>query len=178
MPKPQIMICAIALGCIFTFVAFGQEANFNVKTGLWENTITTQSNGMPPIPDDMLARMTPEQRAKFDAAMKASMARGGHPHTYKYCLTKEKLAQGFNPEDTERHNCKRTVLTNSPKVMEIKEECSEQGGTMLLTVHFEANGSDATTGKTHIVLSKADRTMTSDGTMTGKWLGPDCGDVK
>ena len=46
----------------------------DVKTGQWESTMTGQTTGMPPIPDDVLNRMTPEQRAKIQAAMQAREA--------------------------------------------------------------------------------------------------------
>ena len=46
----------------------------NIKLGLWE--IATQANisGAPPIPEDALAKMSPEQRAHMQAAIEASMA--------------------------------------------------------------------------------------------------------
>jgi len=39
----------------------------NVKTGLWEMTV--QLHGLPPIPNDALARLPPAQRAKMEAML-------------------------------------------------------------------------------------------------------------
>ncbi len=61
----------------------------NVKLGLWEVTSTTNVSGMPPIPDDVLARMTPEQRARMEAAMKARSGEGPKTTVRKECITKE-----------------------------------------------------------------------------------------
>ncbi|HTE88846.1 MAG TPA: hypothetical protein VK639_07845 [Terriglobales bacterium] len=47
----------------------------NVKTGLWETTTTRITSGEIPIPAEMLARLTPEQRAKMEARMKANSQR-------------------------------------------------------------------------------------------------------
>jgi len=47
--------------------------------------MTGQTSGMPPVPDDVLNRMTPEQRAKVEAVMQA---RGGSKATVtKNCVT-------------------------------------------------------------------------------------------
>src|SRR5271167_529462 len=122
MSKSRIMIYAVAATFTFTLVAAAQSANFNAKTGLWESTVTILSSGMPAmpsIPPDALARMTPEQQARVAAAMKGGMM-NGQPHTYKDCLTPEKLAKGFNASAAERPNCKRTVITNTSSVMEMR----------------------------------------------------------
>ena len=41
----------------------------DVKTGLWEVTTTVSTSGQMPIPPDLLAKLTPEQRAKFEQQM-------------------------------------------------------------------------------------------------------------
>ena len=68
----------------------------NIKLGLWE--IATQANisGAPPIPEDALAKMSPEQRAHMQAAIEASMAEVAKPRLAKHRVTQEKVAQGFN----------------------------------------------------------------------------------
>jgi len=156
------------------------QSNFNVKTGLWEDTVTTQMSGMPAmpqIPPDALARMTPEQRARIQAAMSSGMG-NGQPHTYQSCLTKEKLAEGFRPDGPEKANCKRTLTRVSATSMDIKEQCSERDATVDVTIHVEARSSDETSGTMHMVITHQGQTMTSDGTFHGKYLGPDCGSVK
>ncbi len=178
MTKLSISLGTLAIACSFAIAASAQSS-LNVKTGLWENTITTQMSGMPQmpqIPPDALARMTPDQRARVASAMGAG---SGQPHTYKSCLTKEKLAQGFRPDDKEAANCKTTMFNVSPGTMDRKEQCTTaQGGTIDASFHVEAHGSDETSGTMHMVITQQGRTITSDGTFHGKWLGSDCGDVK
>jgi hypothetical protein len=178
MTKSLISLCGLAITCSLT-VAHAQSS-LNVKTGLWENTITTQMSGMPQmpqIPADALARMTPDQRARVQAAMGSGMG-NGQPHTSKSCLTKEKLAQGFRPDDRQASNCKTTMLNVSANAMDMKEQCTPPSGSVEATLHVEAHGSDETSGTMHMVITQQGHTMTSDATFHGKWLGADCGDVK
>ena len=65
----------------------------DVKPGLWETTTTTEMGGMPPMPADVLAKMTPEQRAKFEAAMKARAAQGAKTTTRRTCLDQGRAEQ-------------------------------------------------------------------------------------
>jgi hypothetical protein len=134
-------------------------------------------SGMPKIPADALARMTPDQRARVQSGM-GSGTGNGQPPAYKSCLTKEKLAQGFRPDDRGTLNCKTTVLRVSASTMDIKEVCPPQGGSVEATFHVEAHGSEETSGTMHVVVSYQGHTMTSEGTFHGKWLSADCGDVK
>ena len=39
----------------------------DVKVGQWEMTHTTVMKGVPPIPAEMLAKMSPEVRARYEA---------------------------------------------------------------------------------------------------------------
>src|SRR5690242_9544509 len=43
----------------------------NVKPGLWETTVTYSMAGELPMSPEMLKKMTPEQRARLEEAMKA-----------------------------------------------------------------------------------------------------------
>src|SRR5262245_49843809 len=60
----------------------------NVKIGLWEVTHTMSMSGMPPIPAELLAKMTPEQKAQLEERMKARSAEPPHSTTEKQCVTK------------------------------------------------------------------------------------------
>ena len=105
------MKTAFALAVIFLASPAAWSADkiqpLDVKLGLWETTSTTQMTGMPPIPPEVLDRMTPEQRAQMEATMGAS---GGQPkaHITKSCMTKERLEKGGSFGE-DRPNCKRTV---------------------------------------------------------------------
>ena len=72
---------------LFSSAAWAQ-AKFqplNVKTGLWESTSTSTTVGQMPVPADLLAKLSPEQRAKFEARMKANSAPKTRTFTKKNC---------------------------------------------------------------------------------------------
>lgn len=169
---------ALALSVLCICSGSAQTTNINVKTGLWESTVVTHTTGLPPIPDDQLQQMTPEQRQQFQAAMEAARARGAQPRTVKSCITKEKLERGLR-FDSPRPNCKRTILNNTSTVMEVREDCTgEQGMTTTMTAHYEAKDPETVAGTFQLVVTRGGSMMTSDGTIDGKWVADDCGDVK
>src|SRR5690348_6570180 len=101
-------------------VAWG-AATLDVKTGLWEMTSVGETSGRPPIPAEVLAKMTPEQRAKIEQQMAAGMAAANQPHVRKECITQKALERGLNFEN--RPNCKTTVLNSTPRLLDIAMEC-------------------------------------------------------
>lgn len=69
------MVLGLTPGPILPLMASCARADaFNAKPGTWEMTITTLTTGMP-APPDMLAQMSPEQRAKIEAMMQARAGR-------------------------------------------------------------------------------------------------------
>jgi hypothetical protein len=145
----------------------------DVKLGLWEVTSVSQTGGIPPIDT---SRMTPEQKAKVEAAF---AARAGKPQTTtrKSCLTKEELDKApFLGSKENDQTCKRDVVSTS-HVLKIKAVCSgAQKSTTEL--NFEAVSRESVKGTMVMNMGEGPRTMTVNATLTGKWLGPVCGDVK
>jgi hypothetical protein len=75
----------VAVSFLLVSIVFAATEPLNVKTGLWQVTEISTTSGLPPIPASMQARldkMTPEQRAKLEAAMKGRV--GGTPQTINY----------------------------------------------------------------------------------------------
>ena len=151
----------------------------NIRPGLWEVSINPQVSGEMPIPEDQLAKMTPEQRARLQAAMKAQMTNGAKPRVYKECMTPEKIARGFevNPHGDDP-SCKRNVVSSSANEMTLHNECNRQERKTVTDMHFEVRGGTQTNGKINIVMTSAGKTMTMNSTIQGKWLGASCGTVK
>ncbi len=54
--------------------------------------MTPKVSGEMPIPEDQLAKMTPEQRAKVEAMVKGA---GSKPHVYKDCMTPGEDCKGL-----------------------------------------------------------------------------------
>ena len=151
----------------------------NVKEGLWEMTTTRSMTGMPPIPADSLAKMTPEQRAKVEAMMSQNGMGAPATNVRKECVTKEKLdKQSAFAEDRKDKKCTRTVVNSTGRKMEVKIHCegnqNDGDGTMVL----EVIDADTVKGTVQFGSNGNGRAMTVNMTFTGRYLGSDCGDVK
>ena len=175
--RTSVLIAVLCLGCSGLWAGDAFKP-LEVKLGLWETTSTFQSSGMPAvnIPEDALARMTPEQRAKVEQMMKGS----GSPrtNTAKSCMTREKMnrAEAFGAD---RKNCTRTVESSSGSKTEVRMECTtDDGGKVNGIVRVERISSDSVKGSMQMTTTSGDRTMNMNSTFTSKYLGPDCGDVK
>jgi hypothetical protein len=152
----------------------------NIKPGLWEVTSSPQMSGQIPVPEEELAKMTPEQRARMEAAMKSYMANSAKPHVHKECMTPEKIARGF---DIDRRgadsSCIRKVVSSSSSELTLHDECNNNNQKTVSDVHFEVNSGTQMSGKINIVMtSPSGRTMKVNSTLQGKWLGASCGSVK
>lgn len=166
---------AAALFCTTAWAA--DPTPLNVKTGQWEATITSETSGQLPIPQEMLDKLTPEQRAKMEAAMKARGAQGARTNTYKSCLKKEDLAKPFG-NDEQRKSCKQTFVTSSSTAQEIHMECEMGGGKQSGTLKLEALDSGTVKGSMQMVASNGGRSMTVNSSVSSKWLGPVCTESK
>lgn len=154
------------------------KAQLNVKLGLWEISTHPQVSGNLPITDEQLQKLPPEQRAKFEAAMQAALARGAQPRLFKECMTPEKRSRGFNAGDDHGKDCQTTVVTNTASEFEAQRQCSGEDRNQLTDVHFRVVSPNHVTGTVAMVISHGEKTMTVNSTMEGKWLSSDCGNVK
>jgi hypothetical protein len=147
----------------------------NIKPGLWQVTTNPQMSGQLPIPDDQLAKMPPEQRARIEAAVQAS---ANKPRVYRECMTPEKIARGF---EIDRHgedsSCQRKVITSSSSELKLHDECTKPEGKSVTDVHFKVKGGEQMNGQITAVITSGTKTMTVNSTVQGKWLGASCGTV-
>jgi hypothetical protein len=177
MQKRKLFLCVLFCSALPMMTGFFQQPKFDVKTGLWEQTMVSHSAGAPPLSDDMKAQLTPEQQKKMADAMAASSASAAQPHTTRVCMSQEKMDRGF-AEEANRPGCTQTVVTNTPTVLEVRQECSNPTGKVVITLHYKALNRETVTGKTHFEMTHGDQTMVSDGTIQGKWVSDSCGDVQ
>jgi len=166
---------AAALFCVTAWAA--DVTPMNVKTGQWESTLTTETAGQLPVPQEMLDKLTPEQRAKMEAMMKARNGQGGRTSTYKSCVTKEDLQKPFGT-DEQRKSCKETFVTSSSTRQEIHMECEMGGGKQVGTLKVEALDSGNVKGSMQMVASNGGRSMNVNSTFSSKWVGPVCTESK
>ena len=177
MQTRKLFLSGLTCGALSLMTGFSQQAKFTVKTGLWEQTVISHSAGTPPLSDDTKAQLTPEQQRKMADAMAASSAKAAQPHTTQVCMSQEKMERGF-AEEADRPGCTQTVVTNTPTVLEVRQECSNPSGKLIMDVHYKALNRETVTGKTHLQMTRAGHTMVSDGTIQGKWVSDSCGGVK
>ena len=172
----RIGILALIVLASLTLWAADNIAPLNVKEGLWEVTVTHSMSGMPAmpnIPPDALAKMPPEQRARMEAMM------SGKPSTdvRKECVTKEKLER-HSAFSNNRGDCTRTVVSSTGRKLEVKFHCEEKQSSSDGNFVMEAIGTDNVKGTMHMVSSGSGHNMTMDFTISSKYLGAECGDVK
>jgi len=168
MTAPASLSLAAALFCA---TAWAADTPLNVKTGEWEATVTGESTGQIPIPQEKLDKLTPEQRAKLEAAIRGL----GGPRTsvYKTCVRKETLDKPFGNEGAQK-SCKRTIVTSSPTRQEIQMECENATGKQTGTFKVEALDSGNVKGTMQMTVSSGARAMNINSTFSAKWLGPVC----
>lgn len=151
----------------------------NIKPGLWQVTHTPQVKGQMPIPEDQLAKMTPEQRQRVEAALKAGMANAAKPHVYKECMTPEKIARALDLDHGgQDRSCKRAIVTSSPTELRLHDECARTNGKSVTDVHVQIEGTTRLNGTVDVVMSSGGKTMSVNSKLTGRWLSVDCGAVK
>ena len=147
----------------------------NVKLGLWELTSTSETSGMPPIDT---SKMTPEVRARIEAALKARGGTPSSPIVRRDCLTKEKLANyAFQDPQANDSSCKRTIVTNTATLMEMHIECAG-GRKMTGDFRVEVVAPDTVKMTTKMASGEGAQVMNINGTMNGRWVSASCGDVK
>ena len=157
-------LLAASMSCIFA-----QNINLDLRPGLWETTTISKATGMPSI--DM-SKMPPEARKRFEDTM-AKRNQNPQPHTSRSCMTKEKLQRETFADQSTNQSCKRTLVTNTRNVVDVKIECANEKAPTSGTAHMEALSRESVKGNIKIAGA-----MTMDINLTSKWISDSCGDVK
>jgi hypothetical protein len=168
-----VAVFALVLAIALPRPAAAQK--LDVRLGLWEVTMTSQMGGMPPVDT---SKMTPQQRAQVEAAMVNAQKMGGVPQVMKQCLTKEKLSKGLF-QDNRDTSCKQTVVTDTTTELGIKVACTAKDGeTTTGEYHFQATSPESVKGSGQMTMGRGGQSMSASSTITAKWIGASCGDVK
>jgi hypothetical protein len=176
-------IGGLATTCLAATAAV-QAADYtklNIKPGLWEVSSNPTVTGQMPIPEEELAKLTPEQRARMEAAMKNYATPAAKPRVYKECMTAEKIAKGFpiNAPDA-APSCKRKIVSSTASELTLHDECDKGSQKTVSDMHFNVKSGTHVDGTLKVIISSSDgkKTMTVNSNLQGKWLGADCGSVK
>jgi Protein of unknown function (DUF3617) len=165
--KQSGIVIALILG---STTAYAEP--LDVKTGLWEITITSEMSGMLPI--DM-SKATPEEKARFETAMKSVQARGPRTHVHKSCMTKEKVER--EPfQEKEKGSCTRTVISSTRTLWRAKRMCSDP--KIVDESKIEALSRERIKGTFQVNESENKHATVIHVSIAGKWLGSDCGGIK
>ena len=141
----------------------------DVRLGMWESTMTMQTSGAPPIPPELLAKMTPEQKAMLEARMKA----GPKTTVNKHCVTKEDLNKGLNFGEV-KGSCQRTVVNASSSKQEFRFECSNAGIKSSGTIRVEAVDPEHVKVSSQFTSGDGSHAMNINATGAGKWVSAEC----
>ena len=165
--KPSGIVIALLLA---STTAYAEP--LNVKTGLWELTSTTAVSGTPPVDT---SKMTPEQKAGFEAAMKARQAKGPSTRVIKSCMTKEKLER--EPfKEAAKASCTDTVISSTGTHWHAKRVCTQPSsvGEFMLEVLSPERIKET------VQMNQGDdkHAMTVHVSIAGQWLGSNCGKIK
>lgn len=174
-------------GAVLTLAAivggWGQGAgSIPIKPGLWETTVSsTNVMSLPPETEARIANMPPEQQAMIRARM------GGAPatSTHKSCVATKQSMDDFLDQAKERTGMRCTFSNRQETThgASFDTSCSTERGTMKGHSDFHMADDEHVSGTTHVEGTMNSQrggtvTMKIESTMTSKYLGSDCGDVK
>jgi hypothetical protein len=180
--KTTILVFLTALSPLISRAA-DEIKPLDVKLGLWETTTKSDVGGMPAmasmpqIPEETLAKMPPEQRARVEAMMKGRGAGSPMNNTVRTCTTKESRDRGMDFLRNNDKSCTYKVLNSTADKLEMHMECTRQ--SMKTAGNVTVDRVDSEHVKSTVVMQISGGPMTNMRmTIDAKWVSSDCGDVK
>lgn len=163
---------AVATLLLTALSAAGAE-KLNVKLGLWEMTTVMRMSGMPPLPKELLDKMTPQARAEMQARLKAEAAEEPEPEVSSECITQEDLDKPFQSSNADE--CTNTIVRTTRTTQEIRMVCNGKvKGSGVFRVSTPTP--ETMTGDLDLKAGDGADAFIVKGKVKGRWLGPDCGD--
>jgi len=184
MTRLRTLSCTAALMACSLAPALAQNQPIDVRTGLWEITTQRETTGMPKMPEmpalppEVLAQMPPAQRAQLQAALKARQNMGSGKQASKVCITAESLRKGPNFGMDRELNCRRTKDVRTAQGWQVQEVCRPNGREQIMDIKYTAVNRETIEGVVNIAMRDGGHNITMKHVSHGRWLGPDCGDVK
>jgi uncharacterized protein DUF3617 len=146
-----------------------------IKPGLWQTKSTRLIDGQKaPDPSEQLKSLPPEARARMEQMLKQQGVDVGGNGSSRICLSPESFER--NAWHGGQGDCKTDFKSRSGNRWTWKSICtqppSESEGEALFT------DAENYTVRHRMKMQRQGQTRTSDMTVTSKWLGADCGDLK
>lgn len=153
------------------------------KPGLWEVQSKTEGGGMPggmPDTGEAMSKMSPDQRAMVERMMKErGVGTGAKPHSFRYCLTKERAEKDFVPQNDSEADCTHNVNHSSSSEAKFSFSCKRKDGS---TVDGEGRAYNLSPESyamdMHMKMVHDGKPMEMSMQQQGKWLGSDCKGLK
>jgi hypothetical protein len=178
----QYVVATAATGLMALAVAASDLLSMPpLKTGLWESTMERmdgKGNRLESGSERMqkaMEKMPPEARARAQAMMKGR-GMGENNGAIRICMTKEQFTQAHFDAMMAGSACKVTYATRTRDHWKWHSSCP--------TIKIESDGeSTFLSPESYVSKSITTSTMTSKPTIssmtvTSKWLGANCGDIK
>lgn len=171
MSRNSMKAAVLACASLPLFAASAEQ--LNVKTGLWEITSVTRMSGLPPLPKELMDKLTPQQRAAMAAEAKADAAGAPSKDTSRECVTQKDLDQPF--ESANMEHCKPAKMTTTRTTQEARIVCDgEHKGSGVFRI--SAPTPETMNGTLDLKIGEGADAFTLKGQLSGRWLGADCGD--
>jgi hypothetical protein len=148
----------------------------NVRPGLWETTVRSESQGTPSIPPEALSRMPPEARTQVEAMLRSGAAGNLLPppqtEVERSCVTAADK-HPFIPVDNAA--CTTRVITSTASILQTEAQCrSAEGVESRVASRIEALSPDRVTG-TNTMRTGDGQGMTLTTRLEARWISADCG---
>ncbi len=162
---------------LFALTTFAADRlqRLDVKTGLWEVTKTIHNEGHIPIPEAMLERLTPEQRARMEARLKAQPADRSRTITERSCVTEQDMQKGNLFSSNPNKECTEHIVNSTSTSAEIQMVCKGEGIQGNGTVKIKVLNPEKVEGSSHITATGNGQTLNTDSTFSAKWVSATCG---
>ena len=173
--KRDFLICG-AVGLLVTagtaVAAAGQS--FDIRTGLWEISVVTESSGKLPMSNEDMQKLTPRQRAAFDKVIGANQ--GPRRRVIKSCVTHEKLDRDNVFESAEAGmTCSNKRLTRTRTDATGTITCSNGAKRMSEEFSFHVRDREHVVGTFHLIRSEGANALSIKGKQSGHWISAACG---
>jgi hypothetical protein len=169
---PTLAITAFPLLSLILWAADTAQ-RLNIKSGLWEVTTTDAKNSDEPIPDTILGKLTPEQRARIEERMKARKADLQKAAVSTQCITEDQLERGV-PFRPVHDGCNWISVSSTSDKVTMRAECVAHGTTTIGTLSMEALGPQEAKGSIQYLTTRGDAASSLTSTFVAKWLGQRC----
>ncbi len=154
--------------------AAAQYQPLNVKTGQWQTTVLINSGGSIALSSRQMAQLTPEQRARMEAAMKQASKPKTTTRVNQNCLTQDELNKG-TPFKSDDRQCTQKVLNSTSTELKVEQDCVEDSMSTKTVMRLEAVNSEQVKGTGTVTAVSEGHKFSSDINFSSQWISSACG---